>query len=141
MENLAIDTGAVELTIDGDPNRVIQFYPTDVKFAQAYYSLADRFGKLRNEVSEKERQINESQAAPEEKIAQSLALSDSVYTELETGIDQVFGPGTYKTVFGNHCNVGMVANFFYGISKYVRAARDREISRYTKFKESGVLEC
>ena len=51
MENLAIDSGAVELTIDDDKDRVIRFYPTDVSFAEAYYALADRFGKLRGEVA------------------------------------------------------------------------------------------
>lgn len=142
MENLAIDSGAVELTIDGDKDRVIRFYPTDVSFAEAYYALADRFGALRGEVSAKELAISKSGKSDEEKIRERIRLSKSVYGELEKGIDEVFGPGTYHTVFGKHNNIGMVARFFRGISTYVRAARDREVKRYTSVsKESGVLEC
>lgn len=142
MENLVIDSGAVELTIDGDKSRVIRFYPTDVSFAEAYYSLADRFGKLQGEVAEKERTISESGMPNEEKIRERIRLSKSVYGELEKGIDEVFDPGTYHTVFGKHNNIEMVARFFRGISTYVRAARDREVKRYTSIeKESGVLEC
>ena len=78
MENLAIDSGAVELTIDGDKDRIIRFYPTDVSFAEAYYALADRFGKLRGEVAEKERTISESGMPNEEKIRERIRLSKSV---------------------------------------------------------------
>lgn len=51
MENINISSGAVELTIDNDPARVIRFYPTDVAFAEGFFSLAAEFQRKQEKSS------------------------------------------------------------------------------------------
>ena len=43
MDSLNIAGKAVRLCIDNDESRVIEFYPTDVSFAENFYALAAEF--------------------------------------------------------------------------------------------------
>jgi hypothetical protein len=43
MESLHINTGGIRLCINDDPNRVIEFNPQDLSFAERFYSLLSDF--------------------------------------------------------------------------------------------------
>ena len=132
MENLNIDGGAVSLTIDGDKNRIIRFYPTDLSFVEGFYDLASTFDAMRADVEKREREIMHSEVSRKERNEAAVALRREVFETMRDGIDRVFGEGTSQTVFGNHDNLTMAARFFRGVAPYIHAARLREIERYTK---------
>ena len=48
MDSLNIAGKAVRLCIDNDESRVIEFYPTDVSFAENFYALAAEFEERQN---------------------------------------------------------------------------------------------
>lgn len=138
MNNLEISSGAVELTIDNDPNRVIRFYPTDVEFAEAYFDLIHKFDAKRAEIKTR---LADVENLPEAEQAEAVvAIQREVFGVLRDGIDDTFGPGTSAVVFGNRNNLTMVARFFRGVTPYVRDARVKEVERYRE--DAGeVLEC
>ena len=53
MEELRIDTGGVKLKVNGDPTRVIAFNPTDISFAERFYSLLSEFEEKEKEYQQK----------------------------------------------------------------------------------------
>ena len=132
MDNLDIRGKAVELTIDDDPNRVIRFYPTDVEFAEAYFSLCAEFEAARKDIAAREDELEKSSLDEIEKAAKRTELTKEAFAVLRSGIDKTFGEGTSQTVFGDRNNLSMAARFLWGVTPYVRRARQEEIKRYTK---------
>lgn len=140
MENINISSGAVELTIDNDPARVIRFYPTDVAFAEGFFALAAEFQRKQREIQQKINDIRASSMTDFEKNLEAVKLEREAFDTMRTGIDNTFGAGTSDTVFGQRNTIDMVARFFKGVTPYVRKARQSEIERYTKEYEGGVME-
>ena len=141
MENINISSGAVELTIDNDPARVIRFYPTDVAFAEGFFALAAEFQRKQGEIQQKINDIRASSKTEFEKNLEAVQLEREAFETMRHGIDNTFGAGTSDTVFGQRNTIDMVARFFKGVTPYVRKARQSEIERYTKEYEGGVMEC
>jgi len=137
MENINISCGAVELTIDNDPARVIRFYPTDVAFAEGFFSLASEFQRKQKEIQQKINDIRASDKTEFEKSLEAVQLEREAFNVMRQGIDNTFGAGTSDTVFGQRNTIDMVARFFNGVTPYVRKARQAEIERYTKQSDGG----
>lgn len=137
MENINISCGAVELTIDNDPARVIRFYPTDVAFAEGFFSLASEFQRKQKEIQQKINDIRASDKTEFEKSLEAVQLEREAFNVMRQGIDNTFGAGTSDTVFGQRNTIDMVARFFNGVIPYVRKARQAEIERYTKQSDGG----
>ena len=140
MESLSIRGKAVELMIDDDPARVIRFFPTDVEFADGYFSLCTEFDKARADIAAKEAELEGSGLGEIELAARRVDLTKEAFDILRRGIDNTFGPGTAHTVFGDRNNLTMAARFFRGVTPYIRRAREAELARYTEDASSGVLK-
>ena len=138
MEHLKIDSGAVTLAINGNENRTITFYPTDVRFAEDFFGLASSFMEKRKECAAKSARLQgDANAAAEE-----LAMLRETYVFMRGEIDRVFGTGTSQTVFGNHDSLTAYIQFFHGLEPYVRKARPNEIDRDLKgdSEEGAVMD-
>nr|WP_300169314.1 hypothetical protein [uncultured Flavonifractor sp.] len=140
MDNLNITEKAVRLCIDNDESRVIEFYPTDVSFAENFYGLAAEFDARRKEIKTRAAAISKGPGSKLEKAKAELALTREAFKVLREGIDRTFGPGTAQTVFGDRDSVGMAARFFRGVTPYIRSARQGELERYLEEPEGDVME-
>ena len=135
MDSLNIAGKAVRLCIDNDESRVIEFYPTDVSFAENFYALAAEFEERQNDIKARSAAIAEGDGSKLEKSRAELA-----FAFLREGIDRTFGPGTAQTVFGSRDSVAMAARFFRGVTPYIRKARQGELDRYLKEPAEDVME-
>jgi hypothetical protein len=126
MHNLTIDTGAKYISINDDPNRVISFNPFDVGFAERFYTLVKDF-----EIKQKEFATRAEMLAGETNLAGSITLMRDACEYMRGQLDSLFGAGTSQTVFGDVLSLDAFAQFFEGITPFIRAARDEKIARYT----------
>lgn len=126
--------------IDNDESRVIEFYPTDVSFAENFYALAAEFEERQNDIKARSAAIAEGDGSKLEKSRAELALTREAFAFLREGIDRTFGPGTAQTVFGSRDSVAMAARFFRGVTPYIRKARQGELDRYLKEPAEDVME-
>lgn len=140
MDRLNIAGKAVRLCIDNDESRVIEFYPTDVSFAENFYALAAEFEERQNDIKARSAAIAEGDGSKLEKSRAELALTREAFAFLREGIDRTFGPGTAQTVFGSRDSVAMAARFFRGVTPYIRKARQGELDRYLKEPAEDVME-
>ena len=143
MDSLNIAGKAVRLCIDNDESRVIEFYPTDVSFAENFYALAAEFEERQNDIKARSAAIAESLVPLSSAFRKSraeLALTREAFAFLREGIDRTFGPGTAQTVFGSRDSVAMAARFFRGVTPYIRKARQGELDRYLKEPAEDVME-
>lgn len=140
MENLNISTGVVELMIDNDPNRVIRFYPTDISFAEGFYSLIQQYDRKRQEMEKRIEALKHEEKTQIEMNIECTKIKREAFDVVREGIDSTFGVGTSQTVFGDRNTLDMVSRFFTGVTPYIQNARQSEIERYTVDTESGVLK-
>ena len=75
MDSLNIAGKAVRLCIDNDESRVIEFYPTDVSFAENFYALAAEFEERQNDIKARSAAIAEGDGSKLEKSRAELALT------------------------------------------------------------------
>ena len=114
MDSLNIAGKAVRLCIDNDESRVIEFYPTDVSFAENFYALAAEFEERQNDIKARSAAIAEGDGSKLEKSRAELALTRD--------------------------SVAMAARFFRGVTPYIRKARQGELDRYLKEPAEDVME-
>ena len=86
MDSLNIAGKAVRLCIDNDESRVIEFYPTDVSFAENFYALAAEFEERQNDIKARSAAIAEGDGSKLEKSRAELALTWD-------GADRIWQPG------------------------------------------------
>ena len=112
MQNLEFNTGMIELAIQGDPNRVLRFNPTDEHTVVGFLNL---FKGAQQKISE---------LAVEEGLlcAPGNGLSGLERTEkknelwlgadkfLRDEIDKLFGQGTSEMVFGKLSSVALTSS-------------------------------
>jgi len=134
-ESITIDTGEVELLINQDPNRVIRFNPTDLNFAERYYKLIGGFHEKQKEFEDREIEIKKITGKDANgmplNFATLAALDHEVFAYTRAQIDEVFGPGTSQTAFGDTVNSEVLEQFLTGVSPYFKKARVQKIEQYT----------
>lgn len=140
MDNLNINLGIKRITINGDPNRVIEFNPSDVAFAERFYALMGDLNAKQAEYQKRAKQLESNSVTTDGlpvNFAANLALMREVCTFMRSKIDDLFGPGTSQTVFEDNNTLNMFEQFFTGITPFIQAARAEKTARYQRPKHSG----
>jgi len=142
MENLRIETGEIQLQVNGDPTRIISFNPRDVLFAEKLYNL---IGELREkQVDLKDRQLRLDSVTDKDEnglpvnASEILALQRDFNDYMRAKIDNIFGAGTSQTAFGDvsviipiNDNVPCAAEqFLTGVAPYIKQARQEKVEKY-----------
>jgi hypothetical protein len=135
MDNLTIDTGVKRLTVNGDPNRVITFNPSDVVFAEKFYALMQDFS-----VKQAEFQTRTNELANHDDLAGNIALMRDACEYMHAQIDNLFGAGTSRVVFGDALSLDAIAQLFEGLTPFIKSARDEKIAKYARKPQGRVMQ-
>ena len=134
MTNITIDTGTKRITINDDPDRVLEFNPSDVLFAEKFYALLAEF---ETQMENYRTQIAAAEAvtATDEKglpinAAARIALVRETCEYVRSKIDFLFGEGTSEMVFGDVLNLDVFTQFFAGIIPFIQEARSEAVKKY-----------
>ena len=134
MQNLKIDTGEIELSINNDASRVIRFNPTDINFAERFYALVGGFeAKLSDfqaRTIELDKVTDEDGNGLPANLPDRLALMREACEYMREQIDSVFGLGTSETVFGKGMSLDMFGQFFDGITPFIKKSRTEKMTQY-----------
>lgn len=144
MDSLRIDAGKKRIAINDDPQRVIEFDPTDVLFAERFYSLIQDFETKQVEYEQRAAELDTDQSFDQNglpvNLAGRLAFMREVCEFMRLQIDSLFGTGTSQTVFGDALSLEMIEQFFTGITPFIQRARSEKINRYSGKKAGRVLK-
>lgn len=135
MDSLQIKTGEKRIAINGDPERVIVFNPSDLLFAEKFYGLIGEFETRLTEYQNRseamdavtELDANELPVNMDERIA----LLRETCTFIRERIDYLFGAGTSQKAFGDALNFNAIIQFFNGIMPFVQSVRKEKVAKYT----------
>lgn len=133
----------VILTINDDPNRVIEFNPSDIGFVERFFALMDsveeKEAEYRNRLEELKEDTSMNSYGVPKAVGKEIKLTAEICAYMREQIDTVFGSGTSQTVFGEINTVDMFAEFFSGIAPHISAARSEAVKKYTE-ADSGALK-
>jgi hypothetical protein len=134
MDSIRIDTGVKRLSINDDPKRVIEFNPYDVIFAEKFYALIADFEAKLAEYQERIAAVETVDETDEHGLplnaGERIAIHKEVCEYVRERIDHLFGEGTSQTAFGDVLNMDVYAQFFEGVTPFIKGARARRIAKY-----------
>lgn len=87
---LIFDEGFKEFNINGDPDRVIRFNPTDI-------SIIERAQKVKKEIGEEVKKLDALEINDDEAVAKAVEEVNKIIKEK---INYIFGSAVSETVFG-----------------------------------------
>ena len=125
MQSIKIDLGTIQLAVNDDPERIIEFNPQDIGFAERFYTLLSEFDVKSREFYERAEKIEKND------VENGLGLMREMCEYMREKIDQVFGEGTSQKAFGNAMTLNMFEQFFAGVTPYIQKARTEKVKQYT----------
>lgn len=137
MSEIRTDGSLKRLVINGDPNRVIEFDPSDVLFIEKFYQLFRDFEAKQAEITKRAKELDEenkrlADAGEPLNLAGGLTFLKEVCTFLREGIDGLFGEGTSQKAFGDSLSLDAITQFFDGVGPHIWETRSLKIKRYNK---------
>ena len=131
MESLQVRTGQISLQIlddEGNERGIFKFNPEDINCAKAIINL-------QAELNDKEAEFTE-RATKAETDEEKVMVLDELTNYFNNAIDECFGSGSSKVLFGNAKTLSMYQDFFEGIIPYYEKASKKRLAKYNK-KKSG----
>ena len=142
MENISIDYGYIELTINNDPNKVIKILPSDYgiisRFDEAYKKIV--------EVAESAKGIEiDAAGKPIEQFEKTAEIVRNINNQICEQIDYIFGSNISEIAFDGQSPLALVGGvplfeqFLKAIFPIINKAIEKEqkksqkrISKYTE---------
>lgn len=146
MEPIKLNSGKITIPIetDGKVTGEISFNPKVANFAENFYSA---YQKIKEKLKEYEVKAAELDAMSEtltedsdQDLSDLVRFPRRVCEDVYSIIDEIFGTGTSKTVFGDNLNFEMIGVFFDGISPHVEKARGELVARYSNKPSKRVMK-
>lgn len=133
--SLHIDTGELRVLINDDPNRVLVFNPSDVNFAERFYSLVGEFKKKLLDYKARAEVIDNVTAKDEDGLpinqSDRIAILKEACEYIKGRIDNLFGEGSSAVAFGDALTMDMFQQFFEGITPLIKNVRSNRVQKYT----------
>lgn len=134
MDSIRIDSGIKRISINDDPERVIEFNPTDVSFVERFYELIRTLEEKQAEYLVRAEAIDMQGEFDEyglpANVGEKLAFVREVCEFMYQQIDTLFGPGTSQKVFDGVLNLDGIGQFFEGITPFIQSARTERVAKY-----------
>lgn len=140
MDSIRIDAGIKRVMINDDPDRVLEFNPSDVGWVERFYSLIGDF-EAQQEAFERRAEAVDADDAVDQlglpaNAGARLQFMRDLVGYMHDKIDGLFGDGTAQMLFGEAMSIEMVLQFFEGITPHIASERESRVERYTQ-KGSG----
>jgi hypothetical protein len=135
-DSIRIDTGVKRVAINDDPNRIIEFNPKDVVFAERFYGLIGEFKSAEKDFVSRAEALDAVKEIDELGLpvnaGERIKLLREVCEWAREKIDQVFGEGTSQKAFGDAIGLDLFSQFFEGITPFIEGARGDQVQKYSK---------
>lgn len=141
MQNLIIDDGLKEFTINGDSNRVIRFNPADLnlleRFDQAEKVIEEEQKKLQDDIKLK---ASGEPVEEQEDFEESIEVISKVNKLIKDQIDFIFDSDVSDVVFGNQSPMSTVKGkpLFERVFDAIRPVLEKEITKEMKASEKRI---
>lgn len=136
MNSIRIGSSRKRILVNDDPERVIEFDPSDVAFAERFYGLIRDFEAKRAEYERRAEEIDRERATDDNdlpvNLPERIAYLREVCEYMREQIDRVFGAGTSQAAFGDALSLEMIMDLFDGLTPFIQAARSEKLKKYSR---------
>ena len=129
MDGFRTDSNIKQLMINDDPERVIEFDPTDVLFVERFYAMWLEFEEKQKEYDQRSKELDE--ADPEKGMAEGIQFLKDVCGFMREKIDILFGAGTSQKAFGDAHSLDAIGMFFEGVTPHIMSKRTEKVNKYS----------
>lgn len=140
MNSIQIGSSVVRIAINDDPDRVIEFDPGDVLFAERFYALIQDFERRQAEMEQRAAEIDQVKDVDANglpvNLDERMAFLRSVCEYMRSQIDNLFGAGSSQIVFGDALNLEQIGQFFDGMTPFVQQSRAEKLKKYEAAKKA-----
>jgi hypothetical protein len=141
MDSIQIVSGVKRIAINDDPERVIQFNPTDVVFAEKFYALVRDLELKQADFAARAQQIDDVKDIDANglpvNLGQRVAFMRETCEYMHEQIDGLFGAGTSFKAFEGVMDIELITQLFEGLTPFVQKARSEKLAKYAKPKPNG----
>lgn len=142
MAGIRVATGAKRIEVNDDGDYITLDF-SDNSFPDRFFAMVDRVQERANEaVPEAEKIEAQHEKGSEGYMRATAALWRKVHEDIMTEVDDFFGPGTCRKVFGNIVpGVELYNDFFNQLKPYVENAvreRAQRMSKYSAARTGNV---
>jgi hypothetical protein len=146
MDSIRIGGAIKRVAINGDPNRVIEFDPSDVVFVERFRKMIAEFDKRQSEFERRAKELDADKEVDENGlpvgIDEKIAFMREVCEFAHKRVDELFGEGAALRVFEGRLSLEAVGEFFEGLTPLVQSYRADRLAKYLppeerKNKRSG----
>lgn len=109
--SIILDEGYKEFNINGDPNRIVRFNPSD-------FSIIERANKARKAITES---LKDFKNIKDEDIDEASEAIEKVNAVIKENINYIFNSDIYDVVFGNQSPVSFVGGLTL-VERFLNAA-------------------
>lgn len=136
VDNIRIETGIKRIIVNDDPDRVVEFNPQDVVFAERWYALIQEYRKAEEDFITHAKELEAVTETDDIDLPINTKERIKFVRELceweRSQIDNLFGEGTSQAAFGNALEIDMFEQFFSSISPFIESARKEKTQKYNK---------
>jgi hypothetical protein len=122
--------------VNDDPNRIVEFSPSDLAFVERFYKLLADFQEKRKGYVVKAESIDANGGS----ITEGVSLLKEMCDDFRAGIDTVFGAGTSQAAFEDACTLDMFEQFFKGITPIIDKKRTQKMDKYLAKAKDEILK-
>jgi hypothetical protein len=142
MHNLNLNLGTKVVSINGDPDRTIEFNPRDTLFVEKFYQVYSDIQEKQEELTTRAKAIDDTPGDDglPKGFNEQIALINETCVYMREKIDYLFGEGASQTVFGKVNNLDAIAQFLEGIMPLVMEERSQKVSKYAAKKPTKTME-
>lgn len=115
MQNLNFDDGSIKLAVQGNPNRLLVFNPTDYNLAAKFYKLVENSEIKGKEIREKAKIV---EGKDNKELIQFLTETDGYF---KGELDKVFGDGSSELIFNGINIMSTASNGDFVLSNFLMA--------------------
>ncbi len=115
MQNLNFDDGSIKLAVQGNPNRLLIFNPTDYNLAAKFYKLVENSETKGKEIREKAKIV---EGKDNKELIQFLTETDEYF---KGELDKVFGDGASELIFNGINIMSTASNGDFVLSNFLMA--------------------
>lgn len=141
MQNIRIDDGLKEFTINNDPNRVVRFNPSDVnlldRFDRAYKAIEEEQEKIKEDI---ELETNGEPLENQEDYEEALNIIRKANNLIKDQIDFIFDSEVSDVIFGNQSPMSTVKGkpLFERVFEAIKPILEKEITEEQKASDKRI---
>lgn len=139
MDSIRIDTGLKRIAINEDPNRIIEFNPKDLLFAEKFYAMVKEIKTMLKEIENKSvefdirsKDVDFDDPKFTDVIDEALIFHKQSCEKMFEEIDKLFGKGVSEMVFQGVYALEVIAQFLDGITPFITEERSAKVEKYMK---------